>query len=83
MVKSVKNEEEEVCSRLRELLRDAVEKNAADALLLSGGLDTSILAAASEEAGKNGKALTLSMGINGTPAPDLEYAKRVAQRFFL
>jgi len=73
--------EEEVCSRLRELLRDAVEKNAADALLLSGGLDTSILAAVSEEAGKKRKALTVSMDINGTPAPDLEYAKKVAQSF--
>jgi asparagine synthase (glutamine-hydrolysing) len=73
--------EEEVCSKLRELLRDAVEKNAADALLLSGGLDTSILAAVSEEAVKKRKALTVSMDINGTPAPDLEYAKKVAQRF--
>jgi asparagine synthase (glutamine-hydrolysing) len=73
--------EKEVCSRLRELLRDAVEKNATDALLLSGGLDTSILAAFSEEAGKKKIALTVSMDINGTPAPDLEYAKKVAQRF--
>ena len=71
--------EEEVCSRLRELLRDAVEKNAADALLLSGGLDTSILAAVSEEAGKKRKALTVSMA--GSSAPDLEYAKKIAQKF--
>ncbi|MGB2841683.1 MAG: asparagine synthase-related protein [Halobacteriota archaeon] len=70
---------EEVCSRLRELLSDAVERNAAEALLLSGGLDTSILAAVSKEACKNKKALTVFM--NGTPAPDLEYAKRVAQKF--
>lgn len=73
--------EEEVCNRLREILSDAVERNAADALLLSGGLDTSILAAVSEEAGKTKKAFTVSMDINGTPAPDLEYAKRVAQKF--
>ena len=81
MKRLAKKGEEEVCSRLRELLRDAVEKNAADALLLSGGLDTSILAAVSEEAGKKRKALTVSMDINKTPAPDLEYAKTVAQRF--
>jgi asparagine synthase (glutamine-hydrolysing) len=70
---------EEVRSRLRELLRDAVEKNAADALLLSGGLDTSILAAVSGNKGKTKKAFTVSM--DGSPAPDLEYAKKVAQRF--
>ena len=71
--------EEEVCSRLRELLSDAVERNAAEALLLSGGLDTRILAAVSKDAGRNKKALTVSLA--GTPAPDLEYAKRMAQRF--
>jgi len=71
--------EEEVCSRLRELLSDAVERNAAEALLLSGGLDTSILAAVSKDAGRNKKALTVSLA--GTPAPDLEYAKRMAQKF--
>jgi asparagine synthase (glutamine-hydrolysing) len=68
---------EEVCSRLRELLSDAVERNAADALLLSGGLDTSILAAVSKDEGK--KALTVFM--NGTPAPDSGYAKKVAHEF--
>jgi asparagine synthase (glutamine-hydrolysing) len=72
---------EEVCNRLREILSDAVERNAADALLLSGGLDTSILAAISENTGKTKKAFTVSMDVNGTPAPDLEYAKKVAQKF--
>ena len=75
--------EEEICNRLRELLRDAVERNDADTLLLSGGLDTSILAAVSKfkNKGKTKKAFTVSMDINGTPAPDLEYAREVAQRF--
>lgn len=71
--------EEEVCNRLRELLSDAVERNAADALLLSGGLDTSILAAVSEYKGKTKKSFTVSM--DGTPASDPGYAKKVAQKF--
>jgi len=68
-------EERKTCHALRELLCDVVEKNSADALLLSGGLDTSILAAVS--GGKCGKAFTVSM--NG--APDLEYARKVAEMF--
>ncbi len=72
--------EDDVCSRLRELLNDAVKRNTADALLLSGGLDTSILAAVSEDAGRNKLALTVFM--KETPALDSEYAKRVAQKFF-
>ena len=72
--------EDEVCSRLRELLSEAVERNTADALLLSGGLDTSILAAVSEDAGRNKLALTVFM--KETPASDPDYAKRVAQKFF-
>ncbi len=71
--------EEEVCNRLRELLSDAVERNGAEALLLSGGLDTSILAAVSKDAGSNKLALTVSLA--GTPAPDLEYSKRMSQKF--
>jgi len=71
--------EEEVCNRLRELLSDAVERNAAEALLLSGGLDTSILAAVSENMGKIKKSFTVSM--DGTPASDPGYAKKIAQRF--
>jgi len=74
-----KKKEEEACGRLKELLRDVAEENAADALLLSGGLDTSILAAVSKNKGKIKKALTVSL--DGTLAPDQGYAKKVAQRF--
>lgn len=76
----MKKEEEKICSMLRELLSDAVKRNTADALLLSGGLDTSILAAASEDTGRNKLALTVFM--KETPASDPEYAKTVAQKFF-
>ncbi len=41
----MKKDEKEACGKLRELLSTAVERNNAEALLLSGGLDTSILAA--------------------------------------
>ncbi|KAF5434945.1 asparagine synthase (glutamine-hydrolyzing) [Candidatus Methanophagaceae archaeon] len=66
-------EEEEVGSTLRELLSDAVTKTDTDALLLSGGLDTSIIAVLATKAGRNKKAVTVS--IAGTPAADQDYAK--------
>ncbi|RZN38005.1 MAG: hypothetical protein EFT35_05380 [Methanophagales archaeon ANME-1-THS] len=71
--------EEEACILLRELLRDAVKKNNAEALLLSGGLDTSILAALPCHSGTRKSAFTVVMA--GTRAPDLSYAKKVAQKF--
>jgi asparagine synthase (glutamine-hydrolysing) len=68
--------EEEACRRLRELFSQAVERNDANALLLSGGLDTSVLAALSRD---STAALTVAM--TRTRAPDLEYAKTIAQKF--
>jgi asparagine synthase (glutamine-hydrolysing) len=75
----MKEDEQEACISLRELLSDAVKKNNAEALLLSGGLDTSILAALSNDGNKSKKALTVALA--GTHAPDIDYAKRVAQKF--
>ncbi|MDI6886247.1 MAG: asparagine synthase C-terminal domain-containing protein [archaeon] len=75
----MKKDEKEAGILLRELLSDAVKKNNAEALLLSGGLDTSILAALSKDEAKSKKALTVAL--DGTHAPDLGYAKRVAQKF--
>ena len=75
----MKEDEKEACILLRGLLRDAVKKNNAEALLLSGGLDTSILAALSNDENKNKKAFTVALA--GTRAPDIGYAKKVAQKF--
>jgi len=71
--------EEEACGKLRELLKDVVERNNTEALLFSGGLDTSILAALANDLGKSKKALTVALA--GTRAPDLKYARKVAQKF--
>jgi asparagine synthase (glutamine-hydrolysing) len=59
------------CKELKSLLKASVDRNYADALLLSGGLDSSILACVS----KPSLSLTISLGQN---APDVEYAKIVA-----
>jgi asparagine synthase (glutamine-hydrolysing) len=72
-------EEDAACRKLKDLLSDVVEKNETEALLLSGGLDTSILAALSYHEGKMKKAFTVVL--DRTRAPDLSYATIVAQRF--
>src|SRR5215212_1010293 len=61
------------CEELRNLLNTSLQRNYAAALLLSGGLDSSILACL----GKPKVSFTVSVGDN---APDLEYAARVAAR---
>ena len=66
-------------TQLRSLLSAAVAANDTDALLLSGGLDTSILAAVSALKGTRTTAITVALA--GTRAPDLRYARRVAQLF--
>ncbi len=63
-----------ICKKLKSLLNQSVNRNHADALLLSGGLDSSILASI-----LNPKcSLTVSLGNN---TPDLEFAKSVAARY--
>jgi asparagine synthase (glutamine-hydrolysing) len=59
------------CKELRCHLGRSVQRNYADALLLSGGLDSSILACIA----KPKVSFTVSLGDN---APDVEYARRVA-----
>jgi len=56
------------------LLKKSVKDNYSDVLLLSGGLDSSILASLL----KPELSLTVSLGNN---APDIEYAKRVSRKF--
>jgi asparagine synthase (glutamine-hydrolysing) len=65
----------EVCSELRETLETAVERNRAPCMLLSGGLDTSLLAAIASRR-FSFKAITVTF--DGAEAPDLAFARRVA-----
>jgi asparagine synthase (glutamine-hydrolysing) len=70
-----------------ELLRDvraavesAVERNKAEAILLSGGLDTSIVAAL---ASKQGPLRAYTIALEGAPSPDIEYADLMAEHLGL
>jgi asparagine synthase (glutamine-hydrolysing) len=77
---SVTNQDAETArTQLRSLLSAAVAETDTEALLLSGGLDTSILAAVSAAQGMRTTAITVALA--GTRAPDLRYANRVAQQF--
>jgi asparagine synthase (glutamine-hydrolysing) len=62
------------CEQLTKLLTESVERNHADALLLSGGLDSSILASILRPQ------YSLAAGF-GTAAPDLVYARQIAERY--
>jgi asparagine synthase (glutamine-hydrolysing) len=68
---------EKICLELRELIEDAVKRNLCEGLLLSGGLDTSILAFVASKFVKQ-KAFTVAL--KGAPAPDVEYASLIAKR---
>ncbi len=65
---------------LRAVLETAVERNPAEAILLSGGLDTSIIAAL---ASKHGPLRAYTVALEGTPAPDIEYANLMAKHLHL
>jgi len=58
-------------------LEESVKRNLTDGLLLSGGLDTAILAYL---ASKWVKPSCLTVALRGAPAPDVDYAKLVASR---
>lgn len=62
------------CDQLIQLLTESVERNPADALLLSGGLDSSILATVLRPE------YSLSVGY-GKAAPDLAYARQIAEKY--
>ncbi len=63
------------CSELRHTLERAVERNQAQCVLLSGGLDTSILAAI---ASRRFSLKAITVAFDGAEAPDLAFARRVA-----
>jgi asparagine synthase (glutamine-hydrolysing) len=66
----------EICSKLRGLIEEAVKKNLAEGILLSGGLDTSILAFISS---KFTLLKAFTVALKGAPAPDIRYASLVAK----
>ena len=71
---SLKNFTNEILKIFDEVIQDYY----ADAFLLSGGLDTSIIAFL---VSRYFKPITLSIGFSDSDAPDLYYAKLVAERF--
>ncbi len=66
---------DEICCKIRSLLGKAVLRNLSDGILLSGGLDTSILASI---ASNYVRLRALTVALSATSAPDVEYAKLMA-----
>jgi asparagine synthase (glutamine-hydrolysing) len=67
---------DKICSKLRSLLEKAVSRNLSEGILLSGGLDTSILAYI---ASNHTRLKAFTVAFNATLAPDIEYAKLMAK----
>jgi asparagine synthase (glutamine-hydrolysing) len=65
---------------LRVALESAVQRNAAEAILLSGGLDTSIIASL---VARQGPPTGYTVALDGAPAPDIEYANLMARHLSL
>jgi len=70
----------EIRFRFRLLLEEAVKRNLTDGILLSGGLDTSVLAVT---ASKFCSLKALTVALQKAPAPDIEYATLVADHLKL
>ncbi len=68
------------CKRIRDMLDEVVGANTGDALLLSGGLDTSILATI---AARHAELQAFTIALKGANAPDIQYAELVAERLGL
>ena len=62
----------DICKELRSRLKEAVERNRADGMLLSGGLDTSILAFVARPS------TGFTVALKGSLASDLSYSEKVA-----
>ena len=71
---------DEICFKLQLLLEEAVKRNLSEAILLSGGLDTSVLAVI---ASKFVSLRAFTVGFQGAPTPDVEYATFVADKLRL
>lgn len=77
MIHTLTPEINEICFKLRGLIEEAAKKNLAEGILLSGGLDTSILAFISSKF-TSLKAFTVAL--EGAPAPDIKYASLIAEK---
>jgi asparagine synthase (glutamine-hydrolysing) len=66
----------ETCQKLTKLLKEAVEEEKAPLVLLSGGLDTSIIALLAKKGVKEPTGLTIAFD---DESEDLSYARRVAR----
>jgi asparagine synthase (glutamine-hydrolysing) len=81
VVNSQKKQKENLATlsiKLVKMLDESVEMNLADGILLSGGLDTSILAYL---ASKRVKLKAFTVALRDAPAPDVEYATLIADLF--
>jgi len=67
-----------ICAKIRELLDHAVQRNIADCVLLSGGLDTSLVTAA---ASRHRKLTGVTVSMNN--GPDTLFARLIAHKFKL
>lgn len=65
-------------AHLRELMEEAVARSTADGILLSGGLDTSIVSAVAAQQGRKLRAVSVSVA--GVASPDEPFAKMMAER---
>ncbi|UCE15599.1 MAG: hypothetical protein JSV12_06925 [Candidatus Bathyarchaeota archaeon] len=71
---------QKTCFELRSLLEETVKKNLAEGILLSGGLDTSVLAVV---ASKFISLKAFTVAFQGFPAPDVKYATLMTNRLHL
>jgi asparagine synthase (glutamine-hydrolysing) len=62
----------DLCEQLRNNLKEAVERNRAESMLLSGGVDTSILAFVARPS------TGFTVALKDSPASDLSYAEKVS-----
>lgn len=70
-MKKLRADVQNVCLKAKSLLEDTVRRNLADAILLSGGVDSSVLAAI---AAKLIPLKAFTVAFQGAQAPDVEYA---------
>ena len=65
-------------AHLRQLVEDVVARSTAEGILLSGGLDTSIVSAVAAQQGRKLRAVSVSVA--GAVSPDEPFAKMMAER---
>ena len=70
----------QICLRLRNLLEESVKRNLAEGIVLSGGLDTSIIATI---ASKYQELKAFTVAFEEAPSPDVDYAKQIAEKLKL